>query len=74
LSCPHGEQQAGRERGGEDGGAGERGGGVAGVGGQGVAGTLDQLDVGALRACLEVNVVGTWLACREAARPMRSAG
>jgi gluconate 5-dehydrogenase len=37
-------------------------------------GTLDQLDVGALRACLEVNVVGTWLACREAVRPMRSAG
>lgn len=37
-------------------------------------GTLDELDVGALRACLEVNVVGTWLACREAARPMRSAG
>ncbi|HUB39130.1 MAG TPA: SDR family NAD(P)-dependent oxidoreductase [Streptosporangiaceae bacterium] len=37
-------------------------------------GTLDQLDVGALRACLEVNVVGTWLACREAARTMRSAG
>jgi NAD(P)-dependent dehydrogenase (short-subunit alcohol dehydrogenase family) len=37
-------------------------------------GSLDELDVGALRACLEVNVVGTWLACREAARPMRSAG
>jgi NAD(P)-dependent dehydrogenase (short-subunit alcohol dehydrogenase family) len=37
-------------------------------------GGLDQLDVGALRACLEVNVVGTWLACREAAKPMRSAG
>lgn len=37
-------------------------------------GPIDQLDVGALRACLEVNVVGTWLACREAARPMRSAG
>ena len=36
-------------------------------------GTLDQLSVGALRACLDVNVVGTWLACREAARPMRSA-
>jgi len=27
-----------------------------------------------LRACLEVNVVGTWLACRAAARPMRDAG
>jgi len=37
-------------------------------------GVLDQLDVGTLRACLEVNVVGTWLACREAARPMRAAG
>jgi NAD(P)-dependent dehydrogenase (short-subunit alcohol dehydrogenase family) len=37
-------------------------------------GMLDQLDVGALRACLDVNVVGTWLACRAAARPMRSAG
>lgn len=37
-------------------------------------GGLDQLDVGTLRACLEVNVVGTWLACREAAKPMRSAG
>jgi NAD(P)-dependent dehydrogenase (short-subunit alcohol dehydrogenase family) len=37
-------------------------------------GGIDQLDVGALRACLEVNVVGTWLACREAAKPMRSAG
>jgi NAD(P)-dependent dehydrogenase (short-subunit alcohol dehydrogenase family) len=34
-------------------------------------GTLDQLDVQTLRACLEVNVVGTWLACRAAARPMR---
>jgi NAD(P)-dependent dehydrogenase (short-subunit alcohol dehydrogenase family) len=28
----------------------------------------------ALRACLEVNVVGTWLACRAAAGPMRDAG
>jgi NAD(P)-dependent dehydrogenase (short-subunit alcohol dehydrogenase family) len=37
-------------------------------------GTLDQLDVAALRACLEVNVVGTWLACRAAAAPMRAAG
>ena len=37
-------------------------------------GTLDQLDVQTLRACLEVNVVGTWLACRAAARPMRAAG
>ena len=37
-------------------------------------GTLDQLGVQALRACLEVNVVGTWLACRAAAAPMRAAG
>jgi NAD(P)-dependent dehydrogenase (short-subunit alcohol dehydrogenase family) len=37
-------------------------------------GTLDQLDVAVLRACLEVNVVGTWLACRAAAKPMRTAG
>lgn len=37
-------------------------------------GTLDQLDVQTLRACLEVNVVGTWLACRAAALPMRAAG
>jgi NAD(P)-dependent dehydrogenase (short-subunit alcohol dehydrogenase family) len=37
-------------------------------------GTLDQLDVTTLRACLEVNVVGTWLACRAAVNPMRAAG
>jgi gluconate 5-dehydrogenase len=37
-------------------------------------GTLDQLSVQQLRACLEVNVVGTWLACRAAAAPMRAAG
>jgi NAD(P)-dependent dehydrogenase (short-subunit alcohol dehydrogenase family) len=37
-------------------------------------GGLDELHVGVLRACLDVNVVGTWLACREAARPMRAAG
>jgi gluconate 5-dehydrogenase len=37
-------------------------------------GTLDQLDVATLRACLEVNVVGTWLDCRAAAKPMRTAG
>jgi NAD(P)-dependent dehydrogenase (short-subunit alcohol dehydrogenase family) len=37
-------------------------------------GALDQLDVATLRRCLEVNVVGTWLACRAAARPMRTAG
>ncbi len=37
-------------------------------------GTIDELGVQALRACLEVNVVGTWLACRAAAAPMRAAG
>lgn len=37
-------------------------------------GVLDDLDVATLRTCLEVNVVGTWLACRAAARPMRAAG
>jgi NAD(P)-dependent dehydrogenase (short-subunit alcohol dehydrogenase family) len=37
-------------------------------------GRLDQLSVAELRACLEVNVVGTWLACRAATRPMRTAG
>ena len=37
-------------------------------------GTLDELDVATLRACLEVNVVGTWLACRAAAEAMRAAG
>jgi NAD(P)-dependent dehydrogenase (short-subunit alcohol dehydrogenase family) len=37
-------------------------------------GPIDELDVATLRACLDVNVVGTWLACREAARPMRAAG
>ena len=37
-------------------------------------GTLDQLDLATLRTCLEVNVVGTWLACRAAAKPMRAAG
>lgn len=37
-------------------------------------GPLGELDVAALRACLDVNVVGTWLACRAAAGPMRSAG
>jgi len=37
-------------------------------------GTIEQLDVGELRACLDVNVVGTCLACREAVRPMRTAG
>jgi gluconate 5-dehydrogenase len=37
-------------------------------------GTSDQLGVQAPRACLEVNVVGTWLACRAAAAPMCAAG
>jgi NAD(P)-dependent dehydrogenase (short-subunit alcohol dehydrogenase family) len=37
-------------------------------------GTLDQLDVATFRACLDVNVVGTWLACRAAAPAMRAAG
>lgn len=37
-------------------------------------GAIDELSVGDLRACLEVNVVGTWLACRAAARPMHDAG
>jgi len=37
-------------------------------------GTIDALSVAELRTCLEVNVVGTWLACRAAAGPMRAAG
>lgn len=37
-------------------------------------GSIDEVDVGALRACLDVNIVGTWLACRAAARLMRPAG
>jgi NAD(P)-dependent dehydrogenase (short-subunit alcohol dehydrogenase family) len=37
-------------------------------------GAIDQLTLADLRACLEVNVVGTWLACRAAVAPMRSAG
>jgi len=37
-------------------------------------GTLDQLSVQELRACLEVNVVGTWLACRAAAAPTVTPG
>ena len=37
-------------------------------------GSIDELSVAGLRACLEVNVVGTWLACRAAAGPMRDAG
>jgi len=46
---------------------------VTSAGGQ-ARGTLDQLDVVTLRACLEVNVAGTWLACRAAVAPMRTAG
>lgn len=37
-------------------------------------GALEELDLATLRACLDVNVIGTWLACRAAARPMRAAG
>jgi NAD(P)-dependent dehydrogenase (short-subunit alcohol dehydrogenase family) len=37
-------------------------------------GTIDELSVAELRTCLDVNVVGTWLACRAAAVPMRAAG
>jgi NAD(P)-dependent dehydrogenase (short-subunit alcohol dehydrogenase family) len=37
-------------------------------------GSIDELDVATLRACLDVNVVGTWLACRAAVTPMRAAG
>jgi NAD(P)-dependent dehydrogenase (short-subunit alcohol dehydrogenase family) len=37
-------------------------------------GAIDELSVADLRACLEVNVVGTWLACRASVRPMREAG
>lgn len=37
-------------------------------------GAIDQLSVADLRACLETNVVGTWLACRAAVGPMRGAG
>jgi NAD(P)-dependent dehydrogenase (short-subunit alcohol dehydrogenase family) len=35
---------------------------------------LDQLGVDASRACPEVSVAGTWLACRAAAAPIRAAG
>lgn len=37
-------------------------------------GELGQLDVAVLRQCLEVNVVGTFLACQAAAPVMRAAG
>ena len=37
-------------------------------------GTIDELDVATLRACLDTNVVGTWLACRAAARPCAPPG
>jgi NAD(P)-dependent dehydrogenase (short-subunit alcohol dehydrogenase family) len=37
-------------------------------------GTVDELSADVLRRCLEVNVMGTWLACRAASRPMRDAG
>ena len=37
-------------------------------------GTVSELSAAQLRACLDVNVVGTWLACRAAITPMRAAG
>ncbi|WP_227982159.1 SDR family NAD(P)-dependent oxidoreductase [Nocardia spumae] len=37
-------------------------------------GSLDTLDAGTLRDCLDVNVVGTFLACQAALAPMRQAG
>ena len=37
-------------------------------------GPIDELAAAAFRACLEVNVMGTWLACRAAVGPMRAAG
>jgi len=37
-------------------------------------GSIDKLDVATLRACLDVSVVRTWLACRAAVAPMRAAG
>jgi NAD(P)-dependent dehydrogenase (short-subunit alcohol dehydrogenase family) len=37
-------------------------------------GAIDELSVADLRACLETNVVGTWLACRAAVGPMRADG
>ena len=37
-------------------------------------GTISELSAADLRVCLEVNVVGTWLACRAVAGPMRAAG
>lgn len=37
-------------------------------------GSISDLDLAALRACLDVNVTGTWLACRAAFRLMRPAG
>ena len=43
----------------------------AGVQARGVIGELSVAD---LRACLDVNVVGTWLACRASVPPMREAG
>ncbi len=43
----------------------------AGVSGRGAA---DDVTVEDFQRCLTVNVTGTWLACRAAARPMRAAG
>ncbi len=37
-------------------------------------GAIEELDVATLRACFDVNVVGTWLTCRAAVPAMRAAG
>ncbi len=39
-----------------------------------VRGAADEVSVADFERCLAVNVTGTWLACRAAARPMRHAG
>jgi len=39
-----------------------------------VRGAADEVTVEDFERCLAVNVTGTWLACRAAARPMRAAG
>ncbi len=39
-----------------------------------VRGAADEVAVADFERCLAVNVTGTWLACRAAARPMRAAG
>jgi NAD(P)-dependent dehydrogenase (short-subunit alcohol dehydrogenase family) len=37
-------------------------------------GSLSELDIATLRKAMEINVVGTWIACRAAAEPMIKAG